>query len=147
MVADVIGRGAAIALSHRVFHRNAFRHGPESIRGVLYVPRVPTARLTDLCGDGQIAAALCKHFHGEQLLFSGCRLVIKQLQHHSIRWLFRRGTSMKNLSALSGFHPEHIRKLVRGEPSGPVETTDLSSQKRELWAISFLLNKRPVGLD
>ncbi|WP_457018031.1 hypothetical protein [Luteimonas sp. A482] len=103
--------------------------------------------MIDLSGDGQVAAALCEHFHGEQLLFSGCRLAIKQLQHHCIRWLFQRGTSMKHLSALSGLHQEHIRKLVRGEPSGPVEMTDLSRQKRELWAISFLLNKRPVGLD
>jgi hypothetical protein len=146
-IAEVIGRGPAIALSHRVLHKNPFRQGKDSVRGVLYVPKKPTARFLELVGNVEHARALCATMPGEQLLLSGCRQVMKQTQHHVTRRLYNCGVPIAELSRLTGITGRQVRNIVAGERVTIAPPADIAHWKRGLYAHSFLIRVKPVNLE
>jgi hypothetical protein len=144
LIAEAIGRGPAIALSHRVLHANPFQHGRNSVRGALYVPKMPTPRFVRLVGNSEHASALCAVAPGEQLMLTGCRTALKQLQHYLVRRLYRQGVSAAELARLTSITRGQIRRIVIGDVMEVDMTADITIWKRALWAYSLMLRARPL---
>lgn len=142
-IADVIGRGRAMLLSHRVRHLNPYRKDGR-IWGALYVPKRINEAFVQVVGDRKTAQSLVESFAGEQVQLGGCRIAFKQMQQHAIRFLRRQGLSAAILARVSFLTERQIRRICEGVAVEPDAcAADLSMHVLELHAFSLIISQRP----
>ena len=142
-IAEVIGRGRAIRLSHRLYHLKPYSHQRGGIRGALYVPKRCNNAFVELVGDRADAEALVLRFCGEQLQLTGCRAVFMQLQHHAIRFLRRHGMPVALLARISFMTERNARRICAGVMPQLEANAALAEHIRTLQGVSFHLAQRP----
>lgn len=142
-IAEVIGRGPAILLSHRVFHLNPYGRHNDYAHGFLYVPQRINDAFVRLVGNRDQAEILARNFHGEQMELTGCRLALRQLQRHAIRFIHRKGVSKAALANVACISQRTVRRMCWGVVCESKTTEPQAENLRTLHVISFLIAQRP----